>query len=86
MPGFRPDDATLDEILRWLNTGAFTRSKTNPKAAAAASVQAITGSGNAVSAIPRVASATMIKTSQTDDAITQRLGREFHKRRRSRTA
>ena len=72
MPGFRPNDGRLYEILRRLNTGAFTRSKTNPKATAAANVRAITGSGNAVIAIPRVASATMIKTSQTDDAITQR--------------
>jgi hypothetical protein len=42
------------EIARRPNTGAFTISRMNPKAAAAAIVQAIAGSGSAVIAIPRV--------------------------------
>ena len=46
----------------------------------------VIGSGSGVIAIPRVASNTMTRTSKTDDTITQRLGRELHRRRRSRTA
>ena len=35
--------------------------------------------------MPRLAKLVMIRTSATEDSISQRLGRELHSRRRSRT-
>jgi hypothetical protein len=69
-------------ILRRVNTGTFTTSKTTANAAAAASVPATTKAGRGIIARPPTASIAAITTSATDDRTSQRLGREPHRCRR----
>ena len=80
-----PDRAFfLYAILRRLNTGTLAKSKVNAKTTAATSVPPTKSIGRGVMAIPQVASVEAISRSTTDYPMSHRLGREDHRRRRSR--
>ena len=60
------------------------KSKITANAIAAVSVATTTDAGNGVMAIPPTAKMAAISTSLTDEATTQTLGREDHRRPRAR--
>ena len=71
-------------ILSRLNTGILAKSIMSEKTAAAISIPPTARSGKGVMPIPHAASAEAIATSTADNATSIRLGREVHRRRRSR--
>lgn len=64
--------------------GTFAKSKVKAKTVAAASIPPTAKKGRGAMAIPQVASVEAISTSTADDAMSHKLGREDHMRRRSR--